>query len=125
MAKLNLISSPDPRFVVTSPGGNTRFYFKGDTVDLKDIEEAVAIRVAKDPGCKFLRMKADVDAAAPKGTEAPASTTDTASTAAPAATATAEASATTAAAANSEAGTTDQSSDGGSSSGGRGSRRSS
>lgn len=63
MAKLNLIASPDSRFVVNNPGGNTRFYFKGDTVDLKDIEEAVAIRVAKDPGCKFLRMKSDADPA--------------------------------------------------------------
>ena len=67
MAKLNLIEKPDNRFVVRNPGGPSRYNFKGDTINLKEIEEDVALRVAADPGCKFLTLAQIPGTAAPAG----------------------------------------------------------
>ena len=56
MPNLNLIDSPDARFVVRDPKGSTSYKFRGNKVNLKDVDEAVALRIAADPGCKFLTL---------------------------------------------------------------------
>lgn len=56
MPNLNLIDSPDARFVVRDPKGSTSYKFRGNKVNLKDIDEATALRIAGDQGCKFLTL---------------------------------------------------------------------
>lgn len=70
MSKLNLITTPG-KFKVLNPGGNTKFRFRGNDVNLADIEEADAERIAADPGCRFLQLK-DVAAAPPAAPNATA-----------------------------------------------------
>lgn len=56
MPNLNLILKKDDRFVVTDPEGPKTFRFRGNKVNLMDIDEATALRLAADKGCTFLSL---------------------------------------------------------------------
>jgi hypothetical protein len=68
MSKLNLITNPG-KFALKN-SGHKKFRFRGNNVNLEEIEEADAERLASDPGCTFLQLK-DAPLAAPATSSTP------------------------------------------------------
>lgn len=66
--KMNI--TEDPRFVFPVPG--LKFLYLGQEVDLRSISEEQAMRLAKDQGCRFIKLKEDVATTAPAAPVAPA-----------------------------------------------------